>query len=95
MSLNVTLFNESLKQMHLFPASLLECNKLQKLAMKRQAEQSNKKLGKGPSLQLTRTPTGQGRPSSGLVTFIHGRCQVLGGAEANISGNHPATILGQ
>ena len=35
MSLNVKLFNESLKQMHLFPASLLECNKLQKLAMKR------------------------------------------------------------
>lgn len=61
MSLNVKLFNESLKQMHLFPASLLECNKLQKLAMtmKRQAEQSDKKLGKGSSLQLTGTPTGR------------------------------------
>lgn len=47
MSLHVKLFNESLKQMHLFPASLLECNKLQKLAMKRLGRTKQQEAGEG------------------------------------------------
>lgn len=47
MSLHVKLFNESLKQMHLFPACLLECNKLQKLAMKRLGKTKQQEAGDG------------------------------------------------